>query len=152
MTPFDLAIFFWVPHLGLTVADVEVLEVPRKRFRKFTAIVGLHLLDGKRQSGFYLVNEVSRVRNGIVVIDPQNPKSRAVVNGRKLIVTFARKGQIIYEFYINLDPVAGNDLAVCLGITLPVLFVFQPVWSMLLVKTPNGMVCDETNQLYFCRM
>ena len=42
-----------------SMTNSKIIQMPTKLLRKLTAIVGLHLFDGKLQSMFYLVDDVS---------------------------------------------------------------------------------------------
>ena len=122
-----LAILFGAAHLGFTVPDAKVFQVPGKGLGELAAVVSLNLLDGKGQGLPDLIDEISGVSHGIMVIDAQNAKSGAIVDSGELIISFAGESQVVYEFDINLHPVARDVLAVLLRIALSLFFIPQAV-------------------------
>ena len=85
--------------------------MPAESFRELAAVVGLYLLDGKWQSLLDLVYKVGGALDAVMVVDPQYPVARTVVNSRKLVVALTGKARLVNELYIDLYPFARVRLA-----------------------------------------
>ncbi|MFB7224587.1 hypothetical protein [Streptomyces sp. NPDC056227] len=79
---FDLAVQPRCPGLDVHVADPLVEQVPVERCAEFLTVVGLDLLDGKRQLGQYVVDELDRGLLVVARVGAQDAEPGAVVDGR----------------------------------------------------------------------
>lgn len=96
--------------------------MPAKLVGEFTPIVSLDLLNGEWQHLLYLLDEVVRTFNCIVIVDTQYAKTGTVINGGELVIPTSDV-DVFEKLDVYLHAIARQRLAVALGITLPLFLV-----------------------------
>lgn len=69
----------------IAVNDAAVLRVPMELRLELVTIVGMNILDAKRNLADYVVEKVDRAGLGMGPVDFQSPNAGGVVDGRVLV-------------------------------------------------------------------
>src|SRR5690606_13494926 len=108
------------------MADVAGLEVPVELRLELRPIVGLNRQDAKGQPAQHLVDEADRGPLGARVVDLQDAKARAIIDGGELIQPATRSRNALQKLDVELQAVSRLRLL----IPLPAL----PVPLVLLIR------------------